>query len=130
MQKLGCRIKNGGRARGLRITAAFCVLQSAFCISCGGDVVNPGAAAAPPVVQDNVIVDDTTEKLIRGGLKYLAAKQSPNGSWNAGGGEHPVAMTAYTLIAFLAAGNTPNEGEYGKSVSRGTPYLLERVGPA
>src|SRR5436305_540984 len=96
------------------------------------DTAAPRAASvagAPPVVQDNVIVDDTTEKLIRGGLKYLAAKQSPNGSWNAGGGEHPVAMTAYTLIAFLAAGNTPNEGEYGKNVTRGTQYLLDRVGP-
>src|SRR2546421_10112225 len=114
MQKLACRVESGGRARGLRITAAFCVLQSAFCISCGGDVVNPGAAAAPPVVQDNVIVDDTTEKLIRGGLKYLAAKQSPNGSWNAGGGEHHVARTAQPLTAFLAARHTPNGGAYGK----------------
>src|SRR3954471_2569043 len=90
---------------------------------------SPKVGAAPPVVQDNVIVDDATEKVIRAALKYLAAKQTPNGSWNAGGGEHPVAMTAYTLMAFLAAGNTPNEGEYGKHVKRGMQYLFDRVGP-
>ena len=81
----------------------------------------------PAVVQDNVTVDPETERVIKGALKYLAAKQTPNGSWNSGGGEHPVAMTAYTLMAFLAAGNTPNEGEYGKQVNRGMQYLLDRA---
>ena len=89
----------------------------------------PKPSGAPAVVQDNVVVDPKTDETIRGALKFLASRQSPNGSWNAGGGEHPVAMTAYTLIAFLAAGNTPNEGEYGKAVARGTQYLLERVNP-
>src|SRR2546421_2818454 len=91
--------------------------------------VPPAPEKAPVVVQDNVIVDDATEAVIKSALKYLAAKQTPNGSWNSGGGEHPVAMTAYTLMAFLAAGNTPNEGEYGKQVNRGMQYLLDRVGP-
>ena len=91
--------------------------------------VPPAPEKAPVVVQDNVIVDDATEAVIKAALKYLAAKQTPNGSWNSGGGEHPVAMTAYTLMAFLAAGNTPNEGEYGKQVNRGMQYLLDRVGP-
>src|SRR5437016_9795217 len=113
----------------LLLLAAFAVLAARAADSDSAAPRAPGAAGAPPVVQDNVMVDDTTEKLIRGALKYLAAKQSPNGSWNAGGGEHPVAMTAYTLMAFLAAGNTPNEGEYGKNVTRGTQYLIERVGP-
>src|SRR6516225_7166535 len=93
------------------------------------DAPRPGGAAAPTVVQYNVVDAPDTEKVIKAALKYLAAKQTPNGSWNAGAGEHPVAMTAYTLMAFLAAGNTPNEGEYGKAVARGTNYLLDRVGP-
>jgi hypothetical protein len=108
-------------------TSVFCLLSSVFALPSLADV--PKLAAAPPVIQDNVTVDDPTEKVIKGALKYLAVKQTPNGSWNAGAGEHPVAMTAYTLMAFLAAGNTPNEGEYGKAVARGTNYLLDRVGP-
>ena len=104
---------------------ACSILQLAFGTSVFADPAKP----APAVVQDNVTVDDNTEQIIKGALKYMAAKQTPNGSWNAGGGEHPVAMTAYTLMAFLAAGNTPNEGEYGKHVTRGMQYLIERVGP-
>ena len=96
---------------------------------CAADGVPPSPAKAATIVQDNVVVDENTEKVVKAALKYLAAKQSPNGSWNAGAGEHPVAMTAYTLMAFLAAGNTPNEGEYGKNVTRGMLYLMERVGP-
>jgi hypothetical protein len=112
------------------ILSLFCLLPTAFCLPIFADTAAPRPSTKPPtIVQDNVIVDDATEKVIKGALKYMATKQSPNGSWNAGGGEHPVAMTAYTLMAFLAAGNTPNEGEYGKNVTRGMQYLMERVGP-
>ncbi len=110
--------------------ALFLTILSASRLGLGVDVgAGPSPTAATPVIQDNVIVDPKTEAVIRGALKFLAARQTPNGSWNAGGGEHPVAMTAYTLMAFLAAGNTPNEGEYGKNVTRGMQYLLDRVNP-
>src|SRR6266849_9616042 len=99
-----------------KISIPFCVLPFALCLCQASFAAAPAPEKAPVIVQDNVVVDDATEAVIKGALKYLAAKQSPNGSWNAGGGEHPVAMTAYTLMAFLAAGNTPNEGEYGKQV--------------
>src|SRR5947209_18035883 len=78
------------------------------------DAPSPKLSGAPPVVQDSVIVDDATEKVIRAALKYLAAKQTPNGSWNAGRGEHPVAMTAHTLMAFLPPGHDPNGGADGQ----------------
>src|SRR4051794_28589389 len=70
----------------------------------------PGApaAGAADVPKDDVVVDERTEQTIRGALKWLASKQQPNGSWNTGrGNEHPVAMTGYTLMAFMAAGQLP-----------------------
>jgi squalene cyclase len=82
------------------------------------------AKPATPEVKDTVVVDVDTEKLIRGALKYLATQQSPNGSWASRGGEHPVAMTGYTIMTFLASGQLPGEGEYGKSVTNGVNYLL------
>jgi hypothetical protein len=85
--------------------------------------------ARSQVVQDNVVVDEKTEQVIRAALRYLATKQSPNGSWSNNGGEYPIAMTAYTMMAFLADGQTPNEGEYGRNVYHGMEYLLQRVGP-
>jgi hypothetical protein len=108
------------------ISAVFALVLVSRGYAPAADVAT--GAKAQPIVQDNVVVDAETEKIIKSALKYLAAKQTPNGSWNAGAGEHPVAMTAYTLMAFLAAGNTPNEGEYGKNVTRGMQFLIDRVG--
>jgi hypothetical protein len=84
----------------------------------------PATAAtnAPPVT-----VDEHTEAIIQGALRYLASKQSANGSWSAQ--RYPVAMTGYTLMAFLATGNLPNEGAHGKTVAGGMKFLLDAVQP-
>jgi hypothetical protein len=89
------------------------------------------AQEAPTAKLDPVRVDAQTDAVIKGALKWLASKQAPNGEWAAADMEkqHPVAITAYTLIAFLAAGHLPGEGEYGKNVSAGLQYLLDKVGP-
>ena len=83
-------------------------------------------AAGPVRAESNsVTVDDKTESVIRGALKYLAAQQEKSGAWNA---EHRrIAMTGYVLMAFLATGNLPNEGPYGKNVAAGVQYLLDQV---
>ncbi len=75
----------------------------------------------------DVVIDAQTDSAIKGALKFLASKQSPSGAWSEN--EHPVAFTAYVLMAFLATGNLPGEGEYGKPVTRGMQYLLDCVGP-
>jgi len=78
--------------------------------------------------QDRVVVDEKTEAVIRGALKWLASKQNGNGSWSASdGGKYEVAMTGYTLMTFLTAGQLPDEGEYGKNVTAGMNYLLNTI---
>lgn len=82
--------------------------------------------------EDAVTVDAPTEDVLRGALRWLAVKQNVNGSWNAGGkrhGDHPVAMTGYVLMAFMAAGNLPEEGEYARQVKAGLDFLLDGIGP-
>lgn len=71
------------------------------------------------------VVDAQTEAVIQGAMKFLATKQTPSGAWSAH--EHQVAVTGYVLMAYLAAGNLPGEGEYGKTVSRGMQFLLDCV---
>ena len=90
-----------------------------------------GRKSDPVQRKDDVVVDEKTEAIIRGGLKWLVSKQMPNGAWGSSGDEqrYQVAMTGYTLLAFLAAGNLPGEGEFGKAVSAGTQYLLDQIGP-
>jgi hypothetical protein len=80
--------------------------------------------------QDRVTVDAATETAIKGALKWLASKQNGNGSWSASEGDrHEVAMTGYVLIAFMSAGQLPDEGEYGKNVANGVSFLLNCVKP-
>jgi hypothetical protein len=80
--------------------------------------------------QEVVTVDEQTEGIIRGTLRYLASKQAPNGSWSATEEEkHLVAMSGYTLMAFLATGHLPDEGEFGKQVTAGLQFLLDSVKP-
>src|SRR5436190_2828029 len=77
--------------------------------------------------KDPVVVEEKAEAVIKGALKFLASKQSPNGAWAASPEEqqHPIAITGYTLMAFQAAGQLPGEGEFGRNVSAGMQYLLD-----
>src|SRR5438046_2091708 len=88
------------------------------------------AADTSPTVKPadvaDVILDAQTEQTVQGALRFLASKQSPSGAWSEK--EHPLAFTAYTMMAFLAAGNLPGEGEYGKTMTRGMGYILDCVG--
>src|SRR5438045_2175753 len=81
--------------------------------------------------RDSVVVDERTDSVIKAALKFLAAKQLPNGAWGSAEEEqrHPVAITGYTLMAFQAAGQLPGEGEFGKNVSAGMQYLLDSTAP-
>ncbi len=77
-------------------------------------------------------IDPATEKVIEGALAWLATQQQPNGSWGKGSPgreQYYGAMTAYTLVAYMCAGNLPNEGPYGRTVDKGVDYLLSIVLP-
>ncbi len=111
-----------------RIAVAATVLLAGVAYAADPSAM-PSPATAPTTAPsvDTVTVDARTEEVIKAALRYLAAKQTPNGSWTSPNGEHPVAVTGYTVIAMLATGNLPNEGEYGKNVSNGVAFLLSCV---
>ena len=77
-------------------------------------------------------VDGATEAVITGALKWLAASQGTDGAWFTGNRQRPqhaVAMTGYTLMAFMAAGQLPDEGEYHEAVKAGMQFLLDTLQP-
>jgi hypothetical protein len=105
------------------------LISSAATVCCACVAV-PMWAQEPPLRQpDPVRVDAKTEAVIKGALKWLASKQAASGEWASADMEkqHPVAITGYTLMAFLAAGQLPDEGEHGRTVSAGVHYLLDKV---
>lgn len=73
------------------------------------------------------MVDEPTEQVIQGALTFLISKQSASGSWSSTNGEFPIGATGYVMIAFLATGNQPGKGPYGKELSRGLDFLLNCV---
>lgn len=81
--------------------------------------------------QDRVTVDPQTEAVIKGALKWMASRQNGNGAWSAseGGERHEIAMTGYALMSFMAAGQLPDEGEYGRNVTQGINFLLNSMSP-
>jgi squalene cyclase len=100
-------------------------------IGCGGVLVAAPALVAtraPAELPDKrpAMVTAETEKAIEKGLKYLAARQSSDGSWrNEGGyGSYPVTMTALTGLALTASGSTPTQGPYSPHLRKAVNYLV------
>jgi squalene cyclase len=69
------------------------------------------------VPKDNVKMDDETKKAVDKALKYLADHQEADGAWG------NTAITGFALLAFMANGHMPNQGDHGKVVAKGVRYL-------
>jgi hypothetical protein len=105
------------------------ILSVALILLC--DRIAPQADPAV-ALDDTVTVDQNTEAIINGALKYLAAQQLPDGSWNGTksdptSSKYAVAMTSYVMMAFMANGNLPDAGPYAKQVKNGLQFLLDSV---
>src|SRR2546430_2067405 len=74
---------------------------------------------------DDIKINPATEALINDSLKYLASRQLPSGAFESD--NHQVAITSYALLAFMSAGNLPDQGPYAKTVNDGFNFLLNCV---
>ncbi|MDY3562175.1 terpene cyclase/mutase family protein [Gemmata sp. JC673] len=80
----------------------------------------PRDDSAPGVApKDNVKMDDATKKAVDKALKYLADRQEADGAWASGN----TAITGFVLLAFMANGHMPNQGDYGRHVAKGVRHL-------
>jgi hypothetical protein len=100
-----------------------------FCLT--SPAVNAADRNAPAARKDTVVVDEKTEAVIKGALRWLGSKQLPSGAWGAAGDEqrYSIAITGFALMAFQAGGHLPGEGEHGRNVTLGMQYLLDQVSP-
>ncbi len=119
-----------GDARFIRLftAAALAGLLLAGTMATPVRAIAPTTARGVGVDQDTVTVDEPTEAALRGAMNWLASRQMPSGAWS-DNRSHQAAMTGYVLMAFMATGNLPNEGEHGKNVARGVQFLLDCVRP-
>jgi len=62
-------------------------------------------------------------------LQYLAVRQRADGSFSGNMGQ-ATGIVAAGLLAWMAAGNLPGEGQYGKQVAKGIDFLLNSSQPS
>jgi hypothetical protein len=63
------------------------------------------------------------EEAVLKGLRWLKAKQSPNGSWPSG--SYTVGNTSLVLLAYFGHCETPASDEFGDSCLKGIVYLVD-----
>jgi hypothetical protein len=73
-------------------------------------------------------MDEDVKKATAKALEWLASKQSANGSWGDTRYPNNMAVTGFTLMAFMSQGHVPNEGKYGPEVAKGLRFLLANAG--
>jgi hypothetical protein len=80
----------------------------------------PAEVPPPPKapVEDKVKMDKETRQAVDKALKFLAKRQESDGSWG------NTAITGFVLLAFMANGHVPNQGDFGKVVQKGVAHLL------
>lgn len=59
------------------------------------------------------------------GLAYLAKQQYKDGHWSGQGDSYPTALTAFTGLAFIAEGSTPQKGKYADNLKRAAAFLID-----
>ncbi len=91
-------------------------------------------------VGSGIVVTPAQERAVDRGLAWLAAHQSADGSWVAKIGfklnndfrytaddKGHLGVTALACMAFMAGGNLPGRGKYGKNVEDGLKFVLSCV---
>src|SRR6187455_2420412 len=83
-----------------------------------------GAALHSPADERQDPLEKEIDASIRRALSWLATEQQVSGAWTTNDFGESTATTALAVMAFLAGGHVPDEGPYGKRITRGVGWLL------
>lgn len=84
-------------------------------------------AAMHAVAGEPAIASRVHEAVVRG-RACLVTVQAADGSWGSGLFRGSVAVTAQGVMALVAGGSTPTDGEHAEAVARGVEYCLACAG--
>jgi hypothetical protein len=104
--------------RSLILIAVFATLFAIQPDSTARQADDPTKPEPKAVPEDKVKMDAETKKAVDAALKFLAKEQASDGSWG------NTAITGFVLLAYMANGHVPNQGDHGKVVAAGVRHLL------
>lgn len=76
--------------------------------------------------QDFDEITPQSEAALEQGLAWLAKNQGPKGNWES----NDLGLVSMGALAFMAAGNSPNRGKYGKEVAKALAFVVESAKPS
>lgn len=100
----------------IRVMKQFPVLVLSLVVILSGAVTVFSKESSP--------VDPRTEESVRRGLDYLVRTQDEDGSWPGSYGRIP-GVVGLCALAFMAYGEEPAGGEYGRTLERAISYIVE-----
>ena len=104
----------------------FCWMRLAALAVCGLLSLGPSTTLAQmPAVRYGAPVSEDVRTLYDGGLRYIAASQQNDGSWQASYGQGP-GMAGLCSLAILSRGEDPNFGAYAETLHRALRYIVLR----
>lgn len=80
--------------------------------------------SAAQIAQD-ALYTEAVDVSVQRGLRYLAARQQPNGTLGVSRHSANVAIASLAGMAWLASGSTPNAGEFQQNLARQLRYVLD-----
>jgi hypothetical protein len=84
------------------------------------------ALGSPLAAQEFEEITPESEAALELGLAWLAKNQGPKGNWES----NDLGLVSMGALAFMAAGNAPNRGKYGKEVAKALEYVVENAKPS
>jgi hypothetical protein len=84
------------------------------------------ALASPTLGQDFEEITPESEAALDAGLAWLAKNQGPKGNWES----NDLGLVCMGALAFMAAGNAPNRGKYGKETAKALEFVVENAKPS
>jgi hypothetical protein len=88
-------------------------------------------AAAPGRPEAGYVpITPQAQRCIEKGLQYLALTQQEDGAWGGESWPKNTGITGFALLAFLAGGDAPGEGQYGAQVQKTVDFLVDQIKPS